>query len=390
MRTAAQLNTLLSPYLATADGLSAATSILPMLNQVLPKLYSLGDWRALKTEYSADVTAGQITLPPDYECILSARVKDIPVEINPIDYEYGTTGQGLLERPVSFVFGLVDKGMVPVMSDSPDDGIEELIFTCATADFASGDTVKIEYTDSEDGYTAVTLPLNAIALTISGASDGSGGLTTLTMTSTTGLVVGLGITITPADLSGDSEYIGTFRIEEVTDATNVKIVKAWTDSMTGTAIGAATLMPANTIDSVESMVYTSLPGRTLVKDDDGVIYANLPAGDGAASFRRYEVLQVPEEAVAADEWTVDCVVKRAFIPLTATSDIVYLDSIHALKHGFIAVTLEDKGDLTRSEAHWELARKILDKELHDHRGGINERPKVEIWGNMVAPMPSYY
>jgi hypothetical protein len=167
MRTVAQINSVLSTYLPVADGHSAATSILPMLNQVLPRLYNMGNWRALQQEVELDVSAGYICLPEDYESLLSVRINDIPAEIRGQHYEYQTTGPGFLERPVSFFFGLTDEGFIPTMSDLPITGLDEMIFTLINGTWDSSDSIRVEYV-TEDGrfvWTPTLTGLSTITLT---------------------------------------------------------------------------------------------------------------------------------------------------------------------------------------------------------------------------------
>jgi hypothetical protein len=401
LKTVAQLDTILSPYLGKGARTSATTT-LTMLNAVLPRLYAAGNWMGLKTEAEYDVTPGYLCLRPDYECILTASLWGFPMTINAIDYQTRTNGPGRIIRPVGNAYGLLDRGIQPLLSDVPTGGIGELVFTCASAAFADGDTATVTYTDTDESYARVVLPLNTITVAASGATaitvaaDGGADattdevLTTVTVTSTTGLVASLGITFT--QLTGtDATYIGTFRIHSVVNATSIKIVKAYV-ALTGT-LGATTagrLMPVSTLASVESIVYASLPGRTLVKDDDGIIYADLIPGSSVAGFRRYECPQVPETTSDDDDWTVRAVVKRAFIPLTATSDIVYLDSIPALTSAFLAVVARDTSRHEDEARLWNDAISILGKELYDTRGGVFEYPTTHLWGEGIPALPSRY
>lgn len=393
MKTVSQLFTssLLNPYLAPASGQSAGTTGIAMLNQVLTELYTLGDWRALLVRRTEDASAGYFCLPPDYEAVISVTINDVSVEIQSMAFEFRKRGTGPLGKGASYIYGLIDEGFVPLMSDIADEGADELIFSCGTTSFASGDVATVTYTDSEDGYTQTVMPLHAIAVgTASAVVSGGAGLTDLTVTSTAGLVVGMGVTITSSSGS-DTTYTGTtFRISSLGgDSTSLIIDKSYVAAVgTLTITSSPTIMPANAIASVEEIKYAGLPARTMVKDADGVVYAILNPGDGMTQFRRYRVPQVPEGA--ADEWPVECLCKRAFIQLTSTSDVVYLDNIMALKHGMLAVIAEDNGDLERSEKHWAKAVKILSAELYDTRGGIEQPPVIELWGNGQMPLPSRF
>lgn len=387
MRTVAQITTELTPYLAVANRNSAGTSILAMLNLVLPRLYSEGDWDRLLYPYEVDAVSGYFCLPPEAECITRATLNSMPIDINDQIYEYQIGGPGQIERPVGHAIGLIDQGYRSLMSEIAEEGADEFIFTSNSA-FASGDTVLITYEDTDAGYTQVTLPLHTISIVISGAADGGSGLTDLTVTSSAGLVAGLGLTIT--QLTGtDATYISTFRIASVPDATSVIIVKDYV-ALTGTIAGASTprLMPESTIASVESLVYTSLPAKTWMKDADGITYAILSPGSGAAEFRRYEVPQVPPEST--DEWPVECILKRKFIPLTASTDLVYLDNLTALRYAFQAACYEDEGDSERAHVYWGKAIKSLNDHLADKRGGAKKNVTFNPWGEGVSPLPCRY
>jgi len=403
MRTVSNISTILgTAYLAASDGQSVGTSIIPMLNLALPRLYEMGPWKALLVETQINCTAGYAVLPPDYESILAAMVNDAHVPIQSMLYEYQHNGPGIISQPASTIYGIIDEGYVTLMSDPPDGGIEELIFTSTSA-FASGDIATITYTDTDEGYTQVALPLAtttvasasspaAISAAADGGTDSATGevLTTLTTANNAsmGLVAGLGLTL--SQLTGtDASYIGTFRIHSIPTTTSVKIVKSYV-ALTGTLAAVTTprLMPVSTISSVESLVYTSLPARTVVSDLDETIYGILPAGDGVSQYRRYKVPQ-PEEDTATT-YTLQAVCKRAFIPLTANTDQVYLDNLNVLRHAFLAIIAEDHSDLETAGKHWGIVKNILNEELATARGGIQARPNLNIWGDGIAPMPYRY
>lgn len=395
MRTVSQISTILgTAYLANAgDGQSAGTSIIPMLNLALPRLYEMGAWKSLMVEVQIDCTAGYAVLPPDYECVIAAMVNDAHVPIQSMLYEYQSGGPGIISQPASAIYGIIDEGYVTLMSDAPDDGIEELIFTSTSA-FASGDIATITYTDSEDGYTQVALPLNAISGTFATSSTHSGGAETKLNSAANpvaaGFVVGMGVTISGASVAA---YNASWRVTEISATGGsgfgyIVINKIWAATDSGTYTGNATLYPANTISSVESLAYASLPARTVVDDADDTIYAILPAGDGVSQYRRYKVPQ-PEEDTAST-YTLQAVVKRAFIPIVATSDHVYLDNLNVLRHSFLAIIAEDHADLDTAGKHWGIIKNILGAELATAKGGIQVLPNLQIWGDGIQPMPYRY
>lgn len=383
-RLVSQLSTLLSPYLATGAQ-SSATTITGMLNCVLPELYGRGDWKALRVPLTFNVASGRFSLPPTYECALTASLRGIPIDIvdMTVTTQYGMPGE--IIRPTSWETGIIDNGFKFLMEEPPDDGIEYLEFSSATnTTFSSGDIVTVTYTDSDDGYAQVVLPLHSISTSITSAATYSSGTeTNLAVTTSAGFVVGAGVTISGASVSA---YNGDWRVTAVPDGTHVAINKSFVaGAVTGTIANNLKLVPANTISSVdEPMIYASLPSVVNVTSgtgDDEITYAILPAGDGAATFHRYEVPQVPEDPSDDDDWTAVVIAKRAFVPVTGNNDIVWLDNLPALTSAFLAVVARDASDLERSAALWEAARAELDRELKDTNGGTKKYPIIAPFGH---------
>lgn len=167
MKTVAQINSLLSAYLPLNDGHSSATSIIPMLNQVMPRLYDMGNWRALQEQIDMDASAGYLCLPEDYESIIMARLNDFPIDIQSPHYEFQKKGPGYIEGPASFIYGLIDEGFVPTMSDLPIDGVDALTFTLISGTWDASDSIRVDYiTDTGKAVWSVSLTgLSTITLT---------------------------------------------------------------------------------------------------------------------------------------------------------------------------------------------------------------------------------
>jgi hypothetical protein len=167
VKTVAQINSLLSAYLPLNDGHSSATSIIPMLNQVMPRLYDMGNWRALQDEIDIDASNGYFCLPEDYESIIMARLNDIPVDIQSIHYEYQKKGPGYIDAPVSFIYGLIDEGFVPTLSDLPIEGLDAITFTLVSGTWDASDSIRVDYiTDTGKVVWNVSLTgLSTITLT---------------------------------------------------------------------------------------------------------------------------------------------------------------------------------------------------------------------------------
>jgi len=382
MKTVTQINSVLSTYLPASGGVSPSTMI-GMLNQVLPRIYEMGDWQALLTEWEVDISSGYFFLPPDYVTINSATINGDPVQIRSLSYETQYPGTGPLSGGVGSAYGFIDKGLGPLMSEISTEGADEFLFT-STSSFSSGDTVTVTFNDAVDGRIEVTIPLHAISTSITSASDAGSGNTTLVVSSTTGFVANMGVTITGAGTG----YNDTWRVVSVTDATHLVIAKAFTATTTGTVANAKALYPPYLISSVEKVEYASLPAKVMMKDADDIIYAILPPGDGISQYRRFNCPQVPEDTT--EEFLATCVVKRAFIPLTANSDAVHIDNIAAIKSAIFAVIYEDRGELEAADIQWQKAKKFLEDETWNVRGGVQETQSVNPWGAGISGINGRY
>lgn len=74
-----------------------------------------------------------------------------------------------------------------------------------------------------------------------------------------------------------------------------------------------------------------------------------------------------------------CLCKRRYIPVSAETDLVWPDNLGALKHGLIAVRLEDQGayEEAAAEQRWNKCYEILNQGLKQNRGAI--RPIASFW-----------
>lgn len=85
-------------------------------------------------------------------------------------------------------------------------------------------------------------------------------------------------------------------------------------------------------------------------------------GETNPSYRRYKVGAIPAEC------TITALCSRRHVELAAESDLVIPGNTGALKHGLIALRLEDQSDLDSSIAHFDQAYALLNAELRRLRG----------------------
>ena len=85
-------------------------------------------------------------------------------------------------------------------------------------------------------------------------------------------------------------------------------------------------------------------------------------GETDPSYRRYKVGAVPANC------TITALCSRRHVDLVNEDDPVIPSNIGALKHGLIALRLEDQSDLDSSVAHFDQAYALLNAELRRLRG----------------------
>lgn len=85
-------------------------------------------------------------------------------------------------------------------------------------------------------------------------------------------------------------------------------------------------------------------------------------GESDPSYRRYKVGSVPAGC------TVHALCSRRHVDLVNEGDLVIPSNVGALKHGIIALRLEDQSDLDTSVAHFDQAYALLNSELRRLRG----------------------
>jgi hypothetical protein len=93
---------------------------LPVLNLILPRLYSMGYWRDLCYEMEITTSNGYFSLPAEAESIMCATVDGTPKNLwaQWHDYKVGGTPNSYSAYPI---FGIVDDGYGPAVEVIPSD-----------------------------------------------------------------------------------------------------------------------------------------------------------------------------------------------------------------------------------------------------------------------------
>ncbi len=107
-KTVSQLEGILGSYVVPDSTFTAA------LEQVLPRVYSMGLWRDLAYEVSLDGSNGYISLPDDTDSVLAVTVNDHPRMARSMWHDVRISGRN---ATLSSYYGIVDLGYFPVMWD---------------------------------------------------------------------------------------------------------------------------------------------------------------------------------------------------------------------------------------------------------------------------------
>jgi hypothetical protein len=309
--TAAQLSQQLGQYIEPGGDFLAA------LNQVLPRIYSMGFWRDTVYEIQLDAGNGYVSLPEDTESVLSATVDNLPRPVRNMWHDIRQIGR---QEQVPGFYGLIDLGYYPVAVDLTtvcgvtSEADIDVDFTRGFELFEAGSTNPISFSEVEGSEIRVTVLSSAV-----------------------GALVG--------EITGPSEAAVTF--------------------------------PSDTFQRVTSISYSNIPFPIdmRVSIDDGVTYftlATLSPGSGVVQLRRFKVTDARTDSV------VTLLVKRKAPYLTDGDGIVHLGNINAIKHALLGRIAEDNADVQRASYHWGICKQMLEDELDAARGSA--RPMIQLSG----------
>jgi len=83
------------------------------------------------------------------------------------------------------------------------------------------------------------------------------------------------------------------------------------------------------------------------------------------SYRRYRLGNDPSDTIKK---TVRVLVKRKFLPLINSYDVVRPSNLNAIKHALLGSVAEENADLERANYHWNVCKQLLEEELDAYRG----------------------
>lgn len=283
---------------------SVGSSFIQQLNMVLPRLYAMGMWRDLTYETTISSTDQNFTLPEDAESVLSVLIDNDPARTSARFHDYRLTGRSD-NGTTLYQYGIVDDGFSPTINELE----EGKSYYLRVEPIAPNQEIA---RSSVDAITVSGLDNSSTPVAIEKKIDFETGTSAVSYASTE-------FTKITQIRNGDSDLKDP-----------VKIIAVNADDSTDT-LELATVQEANKI----------------------------------TSYRRYRIGNDPSNEVKK---TMRVLVKRRFIPLINSYDVVRPSNLNAIKHGLLGSVAEDNADLERANYHWQVCRQLLDEELDAYRG----------------------
>ena len=295
-----------------------SAQFLKELNLALPRLYNMGMWRDLVFEEVVTTTASTFTIPDNAESILSALVDadgsstdySYPRSVRSQHHDYRLAGRddSAGDHTLS-VFGIVDDGY----SATVEEPVAGKTYQLKLAPISPATTLPasgVIYITFSDGTTTSNIADAHDHVTNNGGEFTCGGEANLTSAKTT--------------ITSISEIrVGTVELSDPVKLT-------WEEDGSSTSLVAAN---------------------------------NLRQKNQATRYRRYRI-----DNRNGKTMSLRLLLKRKFRKLIDTTDVVYMSSLHAIKHALLGSIAEENADVERANYHWAVCRAVLDEQLDAHRG----------------------
>lgn len=308
-----QINDALSTYKDPEVSMKAA------LNQVIPRLYSMGIYRDLTIQYSLPIVDGCITLPDDAESVLFMQRDYNPAKVRSLWHDFKAAGMtGAIDPQI---WGLVDAGYHPT---------KRLLPSPVTTIFLRPSSYDVDQTHLHHQHFSLRVQ----------ATDGERVYEATVQ----------------HDTNDGNEYVWLTFPAPVTSILSIRYVPQSGSRIIDLRFGTGSGQDNTGVIPSENTIATVGPGAVVTR------------------YRRY---RIPASSTTT---TAHVLVKRAFQPIINDDDIVYISSIAAIKHGLLALVAEDNADLERSTYHWTEAQKNLELELESARGSAIPSIQFDIIG----------
>jgi len=153
-------------------------------------------------------------------------------------------------------------------------------------------------------------------------------------------------------------------------ADSTPVMQTYTPSFDTAAPSTSSSINFTTITEIRNGD-SSLPAPVLVSAvnnsdaTDTLELAFVQEANKVSNYRRY---RIGNDVANTTKKTMRLLIKRRFVPLINSSDIVRPSNLNAIKHGLLGNVAEENADLERANYHWGVCRRLLDEELDAYRG----------------------
>jgi hypothetical protein len=382
-----------------------------VLNQILPRIYSSGDWVGLLVD--AALTTGPsrtVALPSDSVGVLFATIENEPRSVRGRWHDYRMLGR---TDGAGALYGLLDDGIHPTSVPLNPDYFFHLEFRPKRVDVVfTGDEVFAVTGVAWDGEVVsetVSPTAGSAVVRLANAA-----LTHINSISYSDIRISVEITAQVMEVGEITGNANAGTILPVTDSTrgfvetlasattspfydihNVTPDTGWSSGLnftvTGVTDAGVTFTSSNSSYAISGGApngghYVAIP-TTDLDTNSYVVGQIIGKPSDAVGSLNYRVFRVAEASNTSGE-VVNLLLKRKHQWITENSDVVYVDNLSAIKHAMLGLVAEDNADTDRATYHWGRCEEILDKELGDYLKAAIPVPDIKPFGDVAHAIPA--
>lgn len=309
------------------------------LNEVMPRIYKMGYWREMLVENTQDASEGYVSLPQDTDSIVTGILDNNPLPTRSLWHDYKLFGTNDEDKTNMSAF--IDDGYAPTYRDLDPAGKYDFKVVPLKAPFKFFLPYEGQFTYRYRKFTDKTdssaeIPTNSV---LEGFSYNES-------------IHDLASETAPSDGS-DAEL---FAINA--DANQVLSI-SWTDLKVD--------VPVRIIGRYMGEASSSSNAADASKD---VHLVDIATANGSSRYRRFRVGGTDSTS------TAHMLLKRKWVDVDSTSDLVHMPSNAILKHALLGKLSEDNADIQRAQYHWGLVAQLLETDTDSYRGAA--KPTLHI------------
>jgi len=315
------------------------------LNEVMPRIYKMGYWREMLVEHTQDASDGYVSLPQDTDSIVAGILDNNPLPTRSLWHDYKLFGTNDNDKTDMYAF--IDDGYAPTYRDLDPAGKYDFKVVPLKAPFKFFLPYEGQFTYRYRKFTDKTdslaeIPANSV---LEGLSYNES-------------IHDLENETAPSDGS-DADL---FAINA--DANQVLSI-SWTDIKVDA--------PVRIIGRYMGEASSSSNAQDASKD---VHLVDITTDNGSSRYRRFRVGGTDSTS------TAHMLLKRKWVDVDSTSDLVHLPSNAIIKHALLGKLAEDNSDIERAQFHWGTVAQLLETDTDSYRGAA--KPNLKIAPNGVG------